>query len=241
MQKNCKLSIVVPCYNEEKNIPLIAKKFSQAINLRNLSKKDLEIILVNNGSQDNSQAVIEEVLSNYKFLKTCKVAVNQGYGFGILSGLKIASGDFIGWTHADMQTDPQDTLRALEIIEKNNYAESLYIKGSRKGRALFDNFFTIGMSIFETILMRTHLWEINAQPNIFHKSFFAKWQNAPHDFSLDLFVYYLAKKMGLKIIRFPVLFPPRVHGTSSWNNSFADKWKFIKRTVRFSLALRDKI
>ena len=241
MQKNCKLSIIVPCYNEEKNIPLIAQKFSQAINLRNLGENDVEIILVNNGSQDNSQAVIEEELRRHKFLKTCKVAVNQGYGFGILSGLKIARGDFIGWTHADMQTDPQDALRALEIIEKNNYATNLYIKGSRKGRAFFDNFFTIGMSIFETILMRTCLWEINAQPNIFHKSFFAKWQNAPHDFALDLFVYYLAKKMGLKVIRFPVLFPPRIHGTSSWNNSFADKWKFIKRTVKFSLVLRKKI
>ena len=233
MSKNYKLSIVIPCYNEAKNIPLIAEKFSQAIN-----RDDIEIILVNNGSQDNSQAVIDDVMMLYKFLKTHKVEVNQGYGFGILSGLKVASGEFIGWTHADMQTDPKDTLRALEIIEQNGLVKNIYVKGSRKGRAMFDNFFTIGMSIFETLLMGVSLWEVNAQPNIFHKSFFTKWQNPPHDFALDLYVYYLAKKSNLKIIRFPVLFPPRIHGTSSWNNSFGDKWKFIKRTVKFSVVLK---
>lgn len=231
--KNYKLSIVIPCYNEEKNIPLIGERFLQVIN-----RDDIEVILVNNGSKDNSEKIIQEEIKKYNFLKTCKVEVNQGYGFGILSGLKIAQGEFIGWTHADMQTDPKDVLKALEIIEKNNSKENLYIKGNRKGRALFDNFFTFGMSCFETLLMRKVLWEINAQPNIFHKSFFAKWQNPPHDFSLDLYVYYLAKKLKQKIIRFDVLFPPRIHGTSSWNNSFADKWKFIKRTVKFSLELK---
>lgn len=233
MQKNCKLSIVIPCYNEERNISLIAEKFSKII-----KRDDIEIILVNNGSKDNSQKIIDEMCARYQFLKTYKVEINQGYGFGILSGLRIASGDFIGWTHADMQTDPQDTMRALDIIEQNSSLENLYIKGNRKGRAIFDNFFTIGMSIFETLLMRTTFWEVNAQPNIFHKSFFAKWQNPPHDFALDLYVYYMAKKLKLKIIRFAVLFPPRLHGTSSWNNSFGDKWKFIKRTIQFSLKLR---
>ena len=49
-----KLSIVIPCYNEEKNIPFLLKKFSEII-----SNEDLEVILVNNGSTDNSQKVLE--------------------------------------------------------------------------------------------------------------------------------------------------------------------------------------
>jgi hypothetical protein len=97
------------------------------------------------------------------------------------------------------------------------------------------------MSIFETIYMRVSLWEINAQPNIFHKSFFANWKNPPHDFALDLYAYYRAQKIKLKIIRFPVCFPPRIHGQSKWNNSFADKWKFIKRTVGFSVKLKAEL
>ncbi len=231
-----KLSIIVPCYNEEKNLPLIAKRFSEVI-----KRGDIEVLLVNNGSKDDSAEVIENLLGQYSFLKTVKVEVNQGYGFGILAGLKSAQGEFLGWTHADMQTDPKDVLNALEIIEENNSDANLFIKGNRKGRSFFDNIFTIGMSCFETILMGKFLWEINAQPNIFHKDFFAKWKNPPHDFSLDLYVYYLAKIYNCNVKRFDVLFPPRIHGSSSWNNSFKDKWKFIKRTVKFSLELKNII
>lgn len=231
-----KLSIVIPCYNEEKNLPLIADKFSKIID-----REDVEVILVDNGSTDNSSKVISQIITQYSFLKTVKVDKNQGYGFGIITGLKMANGDFIGWTHADLQTDPKDVLLALELIEKNNSDKNLYIKGSRRGRGIFDNVFTLGMSVFETLYLRTILWEINAQPNIFHKNFFATWKNPPFDFALDLYSYYKAKKQNLKIIRFPVLFPKRIHGQSSWNNSFADKWKFIKRTINFSAKLKKNL
>jgi hypothetical protein len=238
MQK--KLSIIIPCYNEEKNIPLIIKKFNEAIKQRT----DIEVILVNNGSTDNSKEILKQYLTELTDknpFKIIDVEINQGYGYGILQGLKNVNGDFIGWTHADLQTDPNDVIRALELIEKNNNDQNLYIKGSRTGRKLFDYFFTIGMSIFESILMQTKLWEINAQPNIFHKSFFAKWQNPPHDFALDLYAYYQAKIAGLKILRISVKFPKRIHGISSWNNSFFDKWKFIKRTINFSLKLKKEL
>jgi hypothetical protein len=235
-----KLSIIIPCYNEEKNIPLIIKKFSEVIKQRT----DIEVILVNNGSKDNSQKILNENLEKLPFknpFKIIDVEVNQGYGYGILQGLENAKGDFIGWTHADLQTDPVDVIKSLELIEKNNCDPNLYVKGSRIGRKLFNNFFTIGMSIFESILMQTKLWEINAQPNIFHKSFFAKWQNPPHDFALDLYAYYQAKICRLKILRISVKFPERIHGISSWNNSYSDKWKFIKRTINFSLKLKKEL
>ena len=107
-----------------------------------------------------------------------------------------------------MQTDPADPIKALEIIEKQINPEKYYIKGFRKGRPFVDNFFTFGMSIFETLYLGTHLWDINAQPNIFHKSFFDKVKNScPKDFSLDLYLFYMAKKKGLKITRIDVIFP----------------------------------
>lgn len=157
-----KLSIVVPCYNEEKNIPLILEKFQSVIN-----RDDVEVLLVNNGSTDNSQTIFDELVPKYSFVKVVKVEVNQGYGFGITSGLIEAQGEFIGYTHADMQTDPADVLKALKIIEKQDNPKNYYVKGDRKGRPLFDQFFTMGMSAFETIYLGTKLWDINAQPNIF--------------------------------------------------------------------------
>ena len=70
------------------------------------------------------------------------VLENKGYGNGIKQGLKIAEGKFIGYTHADLQTDPKDVIKAFDIIKLNNCNENIFIKGNRKGRPFFDQFFT---------------------------------------------------------------------------------------------------
>lgn len=228
-----KLSIVVPCYNEAENIPLILEKFNSVI-----KRDDIEVILVNNGSKDNSSDVIANLIGKYKFATTTLVEVNQGYGYGILQGLKVAQGEYIGWTHADMQTDPEDVIKALNIIEKNNNSKKIFVKGNRKNRHLFDQFFTSGMSMFESVYLGEKLYDINAQPNIFHRSFYENWSNPPYDFSLDLYALYLARKNKLQIERFDVIFPERIHGESSWNNGLSSKWKFIKRTLDFSFKLK---
>ncbi len=230
-----KLSIIVPCYNEEKNISLILEKFNSVIN-----NEKIEVILVNNGSTDNSEKILKELVPKYIFAKTVKVDINQGYGYGILQGLKEAKGEFLGWTHADMQTDPKDVLKVYKILEENNWDENLYVKGNRKKRPFSDNFFTIGMSIFETIFMGKILYDVNAQPNIFSKNFFFSWENPPKDFALDLYALYMAKKKKLKVVRFDVLFPERIHGVSTWNTGLASKWKFIKRTLAFSIELKKR-
>ncbi|RRD40761.1 glycosyltransferase family 2 protein [Leptotrichia sp. OH3620_COT-345] len=227
------LSIIVPCYNEEKNIRLILEKFKKVI-----TNEKIEVILVNNGSTDNSERILENLLPKYFFAKTVFVPVNQGYGYGILQGLKEAKGKFIGWTHADMQTDPKDVIKAYKILEENNWDKNLYIKGNRKKRPFLDQIFTFGMSLFETIFMRKVLYDINAQPNIFSKEFFLIWENPPKDFSFDLYALYMAKKKNLKVIRFDVLFPERIHGKSTWNTGLGAKWKFIKRTLTFSIELK---
>ena len=232
-----KLSIVVPCYNESKNIPLILEKFSSVI-----KRDDVEVLLVNNGSKDNSQEILDMLIPKYSFARVVIVKENEGYGFGIASGLLEAKGEFIGYTHADMQTDPADPLKALETIEQQSNPKECYIKGDRKGRPLFDQFFTMGMSLFETLYLGTKLWDINAQPNIFHRSFFDSVKNScPKDFSLDLYLLYMAKKKGLNVIRFDVIFPERLHGESSWNTGLASKWKFIKRTLDFSVKLKKEL
>ena len=79
---------------------------------------------------------------------------------------------------------------------------------------------------------------INPKKYIFHRSFFENLDSIPNDFSLDLYLLYTAQKQGLDIIRFDVLFPDRLHGESSWNTGFRSKWKFIKRTLEFSVKLK---
>ena len=225
-----KYSLIIPCYNEGKNLPILLERMTPL--MRN---KNIEIILVDNGSPDDTQLILENLLPKDSIFISTRVEKNLGYGFGILSGLKIARGDALGWTHADMQTDPKDFLQAIKIFEENNC--NCFVKGRRIKRPFSDNFFTVGMSIFETFLLRSILFDINAQPNLFPKSFFESWKNPPHDFSLDLYAYYYAKYQNLHVIRFPVLFAERIHGTSHWNINWRTKFKFIRRTIAFSLDL----
>ena len=228
-----KFSLVIPCYNEAGNLPLILDRFATT-----LTRNDIELILVDNGSRDNTQEVLARLLPNYPFARTITVEVNQGYGYGICIGLRSARGEYAGWTHADMQTDPFDALRALEIIEKRGSPNNIYLKGSRRGRSVFDVFFTICMSLFETVYLKEWLWDINAQPNVFHRSFLDTWKNPPNDFSIEVYSLFLAQHQRLTVVRFPVVMLPRVHGLSSWNTSIKAKWKYIKRTLDFSMRLK---
>ena len=96
------------------------------------------------------------------------------------------------------------------------------------------------MSIFETILLRRILYDVNAQPTIFPKDFYEKWVNPPTDFSLDLYSYYFAIKNKYKIDRIKVNFLKRIYGESKWNYNFFSRIRFISRTVNYSIKLRLK-
>jgi len=224
------LSLIIPCYNEAKNLPLLVKRCQKIL------IPEMEIILVDNGSVDDTPTILTTLLEPQSQIRTVRVENNQGYGYGILAGLKAAKGKILSWTHADMQTDPTDAIKGFEFFE--NPSDKLFVKGKRYGRPIMDVLFTIGMAIFETILLRKVLWDINAQPTMFSKEFFDTWENPPHDFSLDLYAYYMAKKQGYTIKRFNVLFGERTHGVSHWNISWQDKYKFIKRTFEYSLKLK---
>jgi len=232
-----KLSLIIPCYNESKNLPILLDRCREIFSY----EKDVEIIIVDNGSTDETSQVLDIVASDMSFIKRVDVVVNKGYGYGILAGLKVAEGEVIGWTHADLQTEPSDVLIGLDFFQKSSNPELLFVKGQRHGRPILDNIFTIGMSIFETILLRSIMWDINAQPTLFHRSFFLHWNSPPNDFSLDLYAYYIAIRSGLKIKRFPVHFGKRIHGVSNWNFSLMSKYRFIKRTLLFSFTLRRKM
>lgn len=226
-----KFSLVIPCYNEAANLPLLLER-CKALGAR----EGIEVILVDNGSTDNSPAVLAKLLPAYPGCRTVRVEVNKGYGFGILAGLRAAHGQILGWTHADMQTDPQDALAGLAYFAAD--PDRVFVKGKRYGRPAMDVLFTIGMSLFETILLAKPMWDINAQPTLFSRRFFEAWILPPDDFALDLYAYYQACVRGLTVHRFPVRFGPRAHGISHWNVNWAAKKKFIRRTVDFSIELK---
>lgn len=229
-----KFSLIIPCYNEADNLPLLLDRCKEITR-----QGDNEVILVDNGSTDNTPEVLQNILPSYPGCRSVRVDKNQGYGFGILAGLKNAKGEILGWTHADMQTDPQDALLGLKLFDK--YGLDIFVKGRRYGRPLADIVFTVGMSIFETMLLGKLMWDINAQPTMFSRKFFETWVEPPYDFSLDLYAYYQARCKHLRVCRFPVMFGKRTHGVSHWNINLAAKRKFIYRTFEYSIKLRKKL
>lgn len=237
-----KLSIVVPCYNEAGNIPLIFARFREVLG----NRQDVEILLVNNGSKDNSAQVFADELAKAQDsrIRVVDVKVNTGYGSGILSGLKESSGTVLSWTHADMQTDPKDVLLAWEAYENatKSAGREVFVKGKRRNRAAAEQFFTWGMQVVASMALGTALDDVNAQPKLFSRAFYEQYlsKGAPNDFSLDLYALYWAHKQ-CRIVEIPVFFNKRMHGEAKGGGSFKTRIKLIKRTWAYIFELQKSL
>jgi glycosyltransferase involved in cell wall biosynthesis len=229
-----RLSLVIPCYNEAANLPLLVDRCREVFRGRD----DVEVVLVDNGSTDASPDVLPGLLAQQSLVRSIRVEPNRGYGGGILAGLAAARGTILAWTHADLQTDPKDALSGLARFDAAVDPTKVFVKGRRYGRPVSDVVFTVGMAAFETALLRAPLWDINAQPTMFHRAFYEGWADPPADFSLDLFAYHRAVALGLRVERFPVHFGPRAHGQSRWNVDWTSRWRFVKRTVAYSVKMK---
>lgn len=228
-----KYSLIIPCYDEEGNIPILIKRCKQIF-----KHEKFEVIFVENGSNDNSLSILKREINKVSNFKLVRIKNNIGLGHGVMEGLKKARGDIIGWTHGDLQTDPLDAYKAFKISD--NCEGDFLIKGIRKKRSINENIFTIGMSIFESILHLNLYWEINGQPNIFTKNFFNTWKNPPLDYLIDLYCYNKAFKEKIMIKKFNVLMKKRFSGHSKWNTNIMAKIRFISHTIIYSLKLRFK-
>ena len=233
IKKPGNLSLIIPCYNEEDNLPLLF------IKLMEIQNKCHEIILVDNGSTDDTLKIIERVVkTNGPPLKLLKIKTNIGYGHGFMSGVRKASGQIIAWTHADLQTDPKDVINAYDLFLRAKLDHKFVLKGKRKKRNLFDNLFTCMMSIISSVAFNVKLSDINAQPKMFRREFFEDIYNSPNDFSLDLFFLVKAIRKGYDILEFPVFFNNRRHGISKGGGSILGKIKLTLRTLSYIYKLR---
>ncbi len=221
LNKKLKLSLVIPCFNEQGNIKYL---FKSLLSLKNY--KDLEIILVDNGSTDSTFKTMVFYKKKNKSLNTklLKIRKNVGFGYGVYKGLKKSSGHYVCYTHADRETKIIDIKNVFKIILKNPN-DDLFIKGKRVNRAknhwtFLDEFFSRSCDIFLSLILLKPLIDIHAQPNAFSRKFLDKIKYFPKDFLIDAYFLYLAKKRNLKIIRFNVNFnkKKRLYGKGSSDN-----------------------
>ena len=213
------LSLIIPCYNEEKNIK---KLFNSISKLKN--KLSLETIIINNGSTDNSSKVIKLNKKKVKGLKIINIKKNIGFGNGVKAGISKAKSNLICYTHADLQIDLENVHKAFVIYKSSNH-EKNFIKGSRKKRSIIEDTFTFFMSMINSILFRKKLYDIHAQPNLFQKSLIKNLDFLPDDMSLDLYMLLNAKINNYKISRFKVDVSKRKHGVGT-NENLIKKVKY---------------
>lgn len=221
-----KISIIIPCYNEGLSIKKLVNNCLENIH------DQIEIILVDNGSSDNTFEILKGLNLPFNIIPL-RLNNNIGYGNGIMAGLKQSKGEIVSWTHADLQTDISDIIRGYNLYKKELLNKTCVVKGERKKRNIIDSFFTFSMSVYSSILLGKWLYDINAQPKIFHRSFLEKFEKAPLDFSLDLYVLYFFSLNKINIKSIPVFFNKRQFGVSKGGGTLKGKFKLIKRTLSY--------
>jgi polyisoprenyl-phosphate glycosyltransferase len=124
-----KISIVVPIYNEEESIPYLYERLIDV--LKKLKEFNYEIILVNDGSTDNSQGIIKELLAKDQNVKYISFSRNFGHEKATTAGFDKAEGDCVVLIDADLQ-DPPEVI--LEMVEKWQEGYQV-VYAQRKSRA----------------------------------------------------------------------------------------------------------
>jgi len=122
-----KISIIVPAFNEESTISIIADKLLNLYLVNNIKK---EIIIVNDCSTDNTDNLIQNIIKSNPTaeIKYIKHEKNAGKGAAIHSGIKNATGDYLIIQDADLEYDPSEINKLLKPVLEG-YADVVY--GSR--------------------------------------------------------------------------------------------------------------
>ena len=236
--KAIQLSVVIPCWNEAANLPALLAAWTALWQ----DGDAWELILVDNGSTDDSAQILAQAVLALPFLHVATVPPpNIGYGHGILTGLAMAHGEALAWTHADGQTPPADVLRAWDVWRDSPAPQKTLVKGRRRDRPLPDLAFTTGMSVWATALLGTPLHDINAQPKLFPHALLADFRDPPDDLSLDVYLLWLARRHGYAILTIDVAFGARAHGESRWATSLPARMHAVRQTITRLWKLRRNI
>ena len=109
-----KLSILVPVFNEEKTILSVLKRIHET----KISDTDYEIIVINDGSTDNTKTLLEN--NNDLYTSLINNTRNSGKGFSVKQGLKKVSGEYVIFQDADLEYDPIEFKKFINVCEKFN-------------------------------------------------------------------------------------------------------------------------
>jgi len=220
-KNNIELSIVIPVFNETENIKPLIIKLSEVLDK---TGKNCEIIMVDDGSTDNSFEVMRELCDSYKKLRIIRFRRNFGQTSAFSAGFDLARGGIVVTLDADLQNDPADIPKLLEELDKGYDI----VSGWRKKR--FDNFLTrqlpsrIANYIISKITGVT-LHDYGCSLKAYRSEVI---KNIKLYGEMHRFIPAIASWMGVQVSEVEVNHAPRVSGKSSYG---------FMRTVRVILDL----
>lgn len=132
-----KISVVIPCYNEQESIELFYKEMSSVSEEMN---NEFEFIFVNDGSKDNTLTIIEDLCQKDSRVKFISFSRNFGKESAIYAGFSKASGDYVVMMDADLQDPPKLLPEMMEYI-KQGYDSVATRRVTRRGEPPIRSFF----------------------------------------------------------------------------------------------------
>ncbi len=136
-----KISIVVPCYNEEESLPLFYKEVNKVTETMK-EKAEFEFVFVNDGSKDNTLEELRNLARKDKRVRYISFSRNFGKEAGMLAGLENATGDYITTMDADLQDPPTLLEEMFDTLESGEYDCCATKSTNRKGYSFLRKTFT---------------------------------------------------------------------------------------------------
>lgn len=208
------ISLVLPAYNEADNIePMVA----EATPALEAVADEYEIIVVNDGSADDTSAVTRRVMETHPHVRLVEHPVNQGFGAAVFSGFTSAEKEWIFYTDADRQFVLGELERFIPHMDKADL-----IAGYRAPRR--DPFMRVlygkGWSMLCTLIFGYTVRDVDCGFKLFRRDIIEKLaptiQSRGATFSIEWLVR--AKRAGYRFAELPVTHRPRVAGSQTGAN-----------------------
>jgi dolichol-phosphate mannosyltransferase len=128
MEETPYLSLVIPCYNEEENVPTLLSRVEASLRL---TQKPFEVVIVDDGSTDSTPTLLAKAMETQPWLRVVRMSKNGGQSAAFEAGFEAARGQVIATIDADLQNDPEEIPRLLPMLDEQNVD---MITGWRKER-----------------------------------------------------------------------------------------------------------
>ena len=133
-----KISIIIPCYNEQEAVPLF---YTESMRVLKELNYEYELIFVNDGSKDQTLAAIKDLCAADPHVVYLSFSRNFGKESAMLAGFHAASGDFVTIMDADLQDPPSLLPQMLKILEEGEYDSVATRRFSRDGEPMIRSWF----------------------------------------------------------------------------------------------------